>query len=104
MDVSTMTHKDIGKLLQEVQGSIEMVVGRPLLLESVDELGVASDPSEVGSPSGMVIARFKKLNASLGSKLDTKSREVEDHRTENEKLVFFLSSFSFSLFPKLRNA
>ena len=76
-DVSSKTRQEVGGFLQQCCGTVQLVVGRPLPPSGT--LG------EAGSPSGMVIERFKKLNASLRTQLDSKSAEVEQWRQESER-------------------
>lgn len=76
-DVSSKSRQEVGGFLQQCHGAVQLVVGRPL--PPSEMLGAA------GSPSGMVIERFKKLNASLRTQLDSRSAEVEQWRQESER-------------------
>ena len=67
----------MGGFLQQCHGAVQLVVGRPLPPSGA--LGAAE------SPSGMVIERFKKLNASLRTQLDSRSAEVDQWRQESER-------------------
>ena len=76
-DVSSKSRQEVGGFLQQCHGAVQLVVGRPLPPSGV--LGAAE------SPSGMVIERFKKLNASLRTQLDSRSAEVDQWRQESER-------------------
>lgn len=73
-DVGGKSSEEVGKLLSACQGTARLVVSRALHTEY--------DP---GSPGGMVIARFKRLSASLSTQLDTQSAQTDHWRLECER-------------------
>ena len=83
-DVSSKTHQEVGEVLQQCHGAVKLVVGR--LQPPFGAIGGSlNDLYGVESPKGMVIERFKKLNASLSAQLDLRSAEVEQWRQESER-------------------
>ena len=84
IDVSSKPHREVGSFLQSYREPVKLVVSRPLSPEALEAANFP-DPYGIGSPSGMVIERFKKLNASLSAQLDSQSAEVERWRQESER-------------------
>ncbi len=89
-DVSTKTCKEVSEFMQTCQGTVKVVVSRLLPTEDTRRDSHGGGPGDegavgVGSPSGMVIARFKRLSASLNTQLDSQSAETEHWRQQCER-------------------
>ena len=84
--MSSKTHQEVGEFLQQCHGAVKLVVGRlqpPFGFGTIG--GSLTDLYGMESHNGMVIERFKKLNASLSAQLDSRSAEVERWRQESER-------------------